>query len=333
MALVVQKFGGSSLNTLENRKKAVSKIVKAKKEGNDVVVVVSAMGRKNDPYATDTLLDLAFQHYNKTDLRNLDLLMSCGEIISSVVICAMLEGEGHEAVALTGFQAGITTDGNFSNAAVKQVKTEKIEKLLKEGKIPVVAGFQGCTEDFEITTLGRGGSDITAIVLGGYLKADVVEIYTDVPGVAVIDPSIYPLTKFLKNLSFDEMINMAACGAKVMHPKAVEYAKIFKMPFYVKSTFYDGEGTLVGFNDSNESITGIVIKDEELSLIFSREKRLSKSEERKVMNILKQYDYKEVCFSSSTYKVCLNRWSAKEAALKIYQEFYEEDFNKKAISF
>lgn len=333
MALIVQKFGGSSLNNFENRIKAVKKIIKAKKEGHDVVVVVSAMGRKNDPYATDTLLDLIYQHSNNVNLRNTDLLLSCGEIISAVIIAAMLENEGYQSVALTGFQAGIITDDNFGNAEVIDVKTDNIKRLLKEGKIPVITGFQGITKDFEITTLGRGGSDISAVVIGGYLNADKVEIYTDVPGVAVMDPSICPYAKFLKNISFDEMINMAVCGARVMHPKAVEFAKRFNLPFYVKSTFSEEEGTLVGFDNSKEYITGIVVKEGEISIILNNESRFSKSIERKVRNILKNYEYKEIYWSMDAFKILINNKFAKDAALKIYHEFFAENIEEKAISF
>lgn len=266
MAIVVQKFGGTSVRTHENRKAALRHILKAKNEGNDVVVVVSAMGRRGDPYATDTLIQLLESQGGPECPKKKDLIMACGEIISSAVMAANIEAAGIPAEAMTGFQAGILTTGEFGNADIIDIDPEPILDKLKEGKVVVVAGFQGQTEKGEITTLGRGGSDTTAVVLGGYLRADLVEIYTDVPGVAVTDPRIIPEAPFLSQISFKEMLTMAENGAKVIHPRAVKAAMNFNMPFRIKSTFDDGDGTLVGPKGNDYPVSGISLQELENGL-------------------------------------------------------------------
>lgn len=261
MAIIVQKFGGTSVKSPDSRKAVLKHVLKARQEGFDVVVVVSAMGRKGDPYATDTLIQLLESQGSPICPKKRDLIMACGEIISSAVMAANIESAGIPAEAMTGFQAGILTTGEFGNADIISINPEPILEKLKEGKVVVVAGFQGRTEKGEITTLGRGGSDTTAVVLGGYLKADVVEIYTDVPGVAVTDPRIIPEAPFLPQISFKEMLTMAENGARVIHPRAVKAAMNFNMPFRIKSTFDDDDGTLVGQKSSDYPISGISLQE------------------------------------------------------------------------
>jgi len=257
MGLIVQKFGGTSVKSAESRKAALRHILKAKEAGHDVVVVVSAMGRMGDPYATDTLIGLLKAEGSKIRPKTQDLIMSCGEIISACVMATYLEAQSIEAEAMTGFQAGILTTEDFGNANIIKVDPEPIKEKLREGKVVVVAGFQGRTEKYEITTLGRGGSDTTAVVLGGYLKADVVEIYTDVPGIAVTDPRMVPEAQFIPKISYEETIALAENGAKVIHPRAVKAAKQFNLPVKVKSTFHESEGTLVGPEASGLTVAGI----------------------------------------------------------------------------
>ncbi len=188
MKLIVQKFGGTSVATPEGREKAIQRVLEAKAKGFAPVVVVSAMGRNGAPYATDTLINLVREIDRDVQARELDLLTACGEIISSVVMAQSIKAKGCPAIALTGGQAGIRTDANFGNAQILEINPNPITRLAKAGQIVVVAGFQGVTEDGGITTLGRGGSDTTATALGVALKAEEVEIYTDVDGVMTVDP-------------------------------------------------------------------------------------------------------------------------------------------------
>ncbi|GKX31807.1 aspartokinase [Vallitalea longa] len=231
--------------TEETRKNVVDKITEAKKEYDNVVVVVSAIGRLGAPYATDSLLHLV--NYKNTLLspKEIDLLMSVGEIISALVITNTLLENGIKACALTGGGAGIVTDNDFNNANVIDIKTEPIIKLLNEGIIPVVAGFQGATVENEITTLGRGGSDTTASLLGEALDADAIEIFTDVDGIMTADPRICKSAKIIDEISYNEVFQMAGSGAKVIHPRAVEVASRSGIPLIIKNTFNDSRGTSI----------------------------------------------------------------------------------------
>ncbi len=223
--VLVQKFGGSSLADDKGREVAVSQIRRARNSGRAVVVVVSAMGRKGDPYATDTLLDLACTREARPSLRELDLLMSCGETIAATVLACRLQAVGISAVALTGAQAGFITDDSFSGASIEKVKPSRLRRCLREGKVAVVAGFQGITENGDITTLGRGGSDITAAAVGAALGAESVQIFTDVRGVKTVDPTLLSNAKILREISYTTMEHLARHGARVLHWKAVAIAK------------------------------------------------------------------------------------------------------------
>ncbi|MCX6089621.1 MAG: aspartate kinase [Candidatus Atribacteria bacterium] len=245
MKIVVQKFGGTSVHTPELREKAAFKLKEALDEGFAPVAVVSAMGRAGAPYATDTLISLAKSEYDELDPRNLDLLMSCGEIISSVVMVQTLGRIGVKAIALTGWQAGIITDERFGDATIKRVETEKIQKYLEQGYVVVVAGFQGITEEGDVTTLGRGGSDTSAVVLGVALEADYVDIFTDVIGVMTADPRIVPEAHILEGLTYTEAAEIIQQGAKVIHDKAMNMAREYRVPLRVRSLSDSGKGTLI----------------------------------------------------------------------------------------
>lgn len=240
---MVQKFGGTSLSSEDGRNKVSDKIIEKYKEGYQIVAVVSAMGRKGSPYATDTLLSMVNPKIISN--REIDLLMSCGEIISAVVLANHLYEKGYDAVVLTGFQAGILTDDNFGNAEIISVDSNNILKYLSKDNIVIVAGFQGSNRYGEITTLGRGGSDITAVALGKALKCNRVEIFTDVDGIMTADPNIVPNAKVLKKMCYSEVYQLAEDGAKVIHPKAVEMAQQSNVPLVVKNTYSDSEGTSV----------------------------------------------------------------------------------------
>lgn len=259
MKILVQKFGGTSVSTEENRKLVVKKIKNALSQGYRPVVVVSAMGRKGAPYATDTLLSLVDDKFKEHNTQAVDLLMACGEILSTVIISEELFKENILAVPLTGGQAGIKTNDNYNNATILEVKPDRIYEILKEGKIPVVAGFQGISEKGYITTLGRGGSDVTGAILGVAVKAEEVHIYTDVDGIMTADPRIVSDASLIENISYDEVFQFADQGAKVIHPRAVEISKKYNIPLVIKNTLSDCEGTVISnFAEDNEKIiTGI----------------------------------------------------------------------------
>jgi len=256
MKIIVQKFGGTSLVTRELREQVAQKAIAEKEKGRMPVLVVSAIGRLNDPFATDTLINFARQSSREIAPREMDILMSCGELISGVIMAGTLQNMGHPAVFLTGGQAGIITDQSFNDARILKVKPENILKHAQEGKICVVAGFQGMTEDGEITTLGRGGSDTTAAALGVALNAQFVDIFTDVEGIMTADPRIVEDARAMEMITYDEICQLAHEGAKVVHPRAVEIVMQKNIPLRVRSTFSDGPGTLV--TNSGEVYKGTI---------------------------------------------------------------------------
>jgi len=245
MGIIVQKFGGTSLTDEERRRRSIHHIKMAKELGYDVVVVVSAMGRMGDPYATDTLISLLEDQGRWLQKREMDLLLSTGEIISAAVLSNQLWKEGLPNTILTGGQAGIITNDRYTNALITGLKPGRIKEALGEGKIVIVPGFQGQTSDGEITTLGRGGSDTTATALGVALEAEYVDIFTDVEGIMTADPRIVEEAVPLETVTYTEICNLAHLGAKVIHPRAVEIAMQKNIPIRVRSTFSDDLGTLV----------------------------------------------------------------------------------------
>ena len=259
MGLIVQKYGGSSVSDAEAMKRVASRIVATKKAGHQVVVVVSAMGD-----TTDELIDLANQITPLPAGRELDMLLTAGERISMALLAMAIKNLGFEALSFTGSQSGIITDRKHGRARIIDVKTGRIQEALKQDAIAIVAGFQGISQDTkDVTTLGRGGSDTTAVALAAALEADVCEIYTDVDGVFSADPSIVPAARKLKSVTYEEMLELAASGAKVLHLRCVEYARRFDLPIHVRSSFSNLEGTWVvsdqpeGGNMEQAIISGI----------------------------------------------------------------------------
>jgi len=245
MKILIQKFGGTSVSTPERRSTVIDKVITAKENGFSPVVVVSAMGRKNDPYSTDTLLSLVGWPHTSLSKRSLDILMCCGELISTAVMAQEFCSRGYKAMALTGGNAGIITDDNYGSASILKVNGEKLKSLLSQDIIPIVAGFQGVTDEGDLTTIGRGGSDVTASVLGSALKAECVEIYTDVDGVMTADPRIVPDARLIDQISYNVAFQLADEGAKVVHPRAVEYAMRSGVPLVVKNIMSNSAGTIV----------------------------------------------------------------------------------------
>jgi len=241
MGLIVQKFGGSSVADAEGMKRVANRIVATKKAGHQVVVVVSAMGD-----TTDELIDLANQVSPLPNGRELDMLLTAGERISMALLAMAIANLGHEARSFTGSQAGIITTSAHGRARVIDVTPGRIQEALREGAIAIVAGFQGVSQDTnDITTLGRGGSDTTAVALAAALEADVCEIYTDVDGIFSADPRVVPTARKLNTVTYEEMLELAASGAKVLHLRCVEYARRFDLPIHVRSSFSNKEGTWV----------------------------------------------------------------------------------------
>ncbi len=240
MALIVQKYGGSSVADAKRINNVARRIVKAKEEGNQVVVVVSAMG-----HTTDDLIKLAYQVNEQPGDRELAVLLSTGEMVTSTLLALALESLGYRAVSLTGAQAGIQTDSIYSRARILRIDTKRVIGELEKGKIIIVAGFQGVTQGMDITTLGRGGSDTTAVALAASLGADTCQIYTDVEGVYTADPHLIPEARKLKDIGYEEMLELASYGAKVMHNRAVELGELYNVSILVASSFSDSPGTII----------------------------------------------------------------------------------------
>ena len=241
MGLIVQKYGGSSVADAEGMKRVANRIVAAKRDGNQVVVVVSAMGD-----TTDELIDLAKQITPIPSGRELDMLLTAGERISMALLAMAITNLGHEARSFTGSQAGVITTSAHGRARIIDVTPGRIQEALAEGAIAIVAGFQGISQDTkDVTTLGRGGSDTTAVALAAALEADVCEIYTDVDGIFSADPRVVPNARKLKTVTYEEMLELAASGAKVLHLRCVEYARRYDLPIHVRSSFSTNEGTWV----------------------------------------------------------------------------------------
>ncbi|MGG0736573.1 aspartate kinase [Niallia taxi] len=281
MGLVVQKFGGTSVGSADRIKHVAKRVIEEKNRGNDVVVVVSAMGK-----TTDSLVKLAGEITDKPSKREMDVLLTTGEQITISLLAMALNERNVEAISFTGWQAGMETEAVHGNARILNIKTERIEEHLMDGKVVIVAGFQGITEGGDITTLGRGGSDTTAVALAAALKADKCDIYTDVTGVYTTDPRYVKEARKLLSISYDEMLELANLGAGVLHPRAVEYAKNYQMPLVVRSSMEQEEGTIieeevsmeqnlvvrgVAFEDNITSVTVFGLKNSltSLSTIFS----------------------------------------------------------------
>jgi len=255
MGLIVQKYGGSSVADAQKIRNVARRVVKTAKGGDGVVVVVSAMGK-----TTDGLIRLAQKVTPTPPEREMDMLLATGEQVSIALLAMAIHARGHKARSFTGEQAGIRTDAAHTRARIVGIDGDKVRRALDDGFIAIVAGFQGVTEEDDITTLGRGGSDLTAVALAATLGADVCEIYTDVEGVYTADPNIVPEARKLGRISYDEMLEMASLGAKVLQSRSVEFAKKYGVPVHVRSTFKQNPGTLVTREDPNMEavvVTGI----------------------------------------------------------------------------
>jgi len=258
MALIVQKFGGTSVADPKARACLAEKVARERQRGNAVVVVVSAMGRVGAPYATDTLLGLVQDASGGSAALVRDLIASCGETISACVVATSLDGLGFPAMPMTAHSAGIRATGPFGDAEPVGANVPRIQALLAAGTIPVITGFQALDPHGEIVTLGRGGSDTSAVAIGAFLKADFVDIFTDVPGVALADPRIVPEAPFLKSLDYRSMYRLASNGARVLHDRSAVIGERYGVKIRIRSTFDEGEGTFVGAVEQAESIPTLI---------------------------------------------------------------------------
>ena len=238
--IIVQKYGGTSVGTAARIRRVSRRIAATVKQGHKVVAVVSAMG-----HTTDRLISLAQSINPEPPARELDMLVANGETITAPLVAMCLQGMGVDAISLSGLQAGVRTSAQHSKARIQDIKPDRILEILRDGKVAVVAGFQGVTADFEVTTLGRGGSDTTAVALAAALKADICEIYTDVDGIFTADPRLVKAARKLTHIQYDEMLELAAVGARVLHPRAVEIGELYGVAIHVRSSFHDGVGTMI----------------------------------------------------------------------------------------
>ena len=260
MGLIVQKFGGTSVGSTEKIRNAAKRVIAEREAGNDVVVVVSAMGK-----STDVLVDLAKELTDEPSKREMDMLLTTGEQVTISLLAMALQAKGYDAISFTGWQAGMKTEKVHGNARIVDIDEARIKEELSAGKVVVVAGFQGIADDLHITTLGRGGSDTTAVALAAALKADKCDIYTDVPGVFTTDPRYVPSARKLAGISYDEMLELANLGAGVLHPRAVEFAKNYQIPLEVRSSIENEMGTLIEEESSMEQnlvVRGIAFEDQ-----------------------------------------------------------------------
>ncbi|PKH05384.1 aspartate kinase [Moritella sp. Urea-trap-13] len=268
MALYVQKYGGTSVGSIERIEAVAQRVKKSRAQGNQIVVVVSAMSGE-----TNRLLGMAKALDEHADRREMDVLVSTGEQVTIALLTIALQKAGVDAISMTGDQVQMKTDSSHGKARIKTVETDNLQRYLDEGKVVVVAGFQGRDEDNNITTLGRGGSDTTAVAIAAVLKADECQIYTDVNGVYTTDPRVEPRARKLDCITFEEMLEMASLGAKVLQIRSVEFAGKYNVPLRVLSSFEDGEGTLITYEDVKKMesaiISGIAFNRDEASLTIS----------------------------------------------------------------
>ncbi len=268
MALVVQKYGGTSVADIGKMENVARRVLKSKEAGNDIIVVLSAMAGE-----TDRLIQLAHKAAEEPDEREYDALISTGEQLTVTLLSLILNRMGFRAKSLLGYQVKIVTDKSYTKARIFRIDTKRIDEELKKGTIVVVAGFQGVDKDGNITTLGRGGSDTSAVALAAAMKADVCEIYTDVDGVYTADPSICRKARRLNRISYDEMLELARAGAKVLQPRSVELAKKYEVPVYVRSSFTDEGGTLVTKEDvemEKEVVCGVTYDRDQAKITVVR---------------------------------------------------------------
>lgn len=328
MNILVQKFGGTSVESYEKMNKICEIIKKYKDENYDLVIVVSAMGRKGAPYATDTLIQLCKQVNEDVSKRELDLIMSCGEIISGTLLVNILKSKKINSILLTGAQAGIITNGKYGDSSVIDVNPCRIKEELQKNKVVVVTGFQGITENGEVTTLGRGGSDTSAVIVGAGLDAEIVEIYTDVDGIMTADPRIEPNAKVIDHINYEEVFQMAEKGAKVIHPRAVEIAKNNNIVLKIKNTLNPGDGTSIGSYLSRE-IDGYMSMNKDLMTGIANadgivQVKITDCKEATFTDILSDMEKNEISMDMINFFVKEKAFTIDEEKLKCLEKLLDK---------
>ncbi|MDP3385873.1 MAG: aspartate kinase [Eubacteriales bacterium] len=318
MALAVLKFGGTSLSTEVKREYVYEKIISYKKNYDHIVVVVSAQGREGDPYATDTLINLIDDQSGKSNKREIDMIYSCGEIITASIVASGLCAKGHHSISMTGWQAGIMTDVNHFDADILSINTKSIRKQLSLGKIIVVAGSQGLTHNGDISTLGRGGSDTTAVALGSALKAEATIIYTDVEGIMTADPKLIDTAIVIEKADFEFCREYSDCGAKVIHNKAARLAQQMKCNnLYIRSTFLDSQGTKI--TNQKGKVFGVACDSNERNVTIVHTYP-AKSYENKLASIVKRHEAVDIRSFNKLFRFNLPEENFRFSLKEIHNE-------------
>lgn len=336
MELILQKFGGTSVQTKKSRLMCINKVKQSIKIGNKLVVVISAIGRKNDPYSTDTLLSLISDDFKNKYPKYVDRLISCGEIISSIVFSSELKEHGVQAVPLTGQDIGIITNDEFGNAKILSINTENIYNLLDRNIVPIIAGFQGITSKGDITTLGRGGSDISAVKLAEILKCNRVEFFKDVDGLMTADPKIVISAKSINEISYNELFELSIFGNNVIHPSAVKIAMDSDIPIVIKNTFNEFKGTVIKNNafDDDDIFKGMTYFKDCIQIKISRNNNLNNENYYKVFQKISTknitIDFINIFTDHKVFTICRDNLHEIENILSDYGLNYDiiEDCSK-----
>lgn len=329
MKLILQKFGGTSVQTQSSRLNCISKIKESISTGNKIVIVISAIGRKNDPYSTDTLLSLISDDFKKNNLEYVDKLVSCGEIISSIVFSSELRENNINAIPLVGQDIGILTDKNFGNARILNIDVSNIKNLISKNIVPVIAGFQGVTEDGDITTLGRGGSDISAVKLATALNCDRIEFFKDVDGLMTADPKIVTRAKSVEKISYEELLELSIYGNNIIHPEAVKSAMDENIPVVIKNTFNNFKGTVVDedFTDDKNLFKGMTYLKDCIQVKIFRGQNLENENYFRVFQKISSeninVDFMNVFVDHKVFTIHRNDFSKISKILENYEINYE----------
>ncbi len=338
MELVLQKFGGTSVQTKNSRLNCINKIKDSINNGNKLIIVISAIGRKSDPYSTDTLLSLVSEDFKKNNPEYIDKLISCGEIISAIIFSSELKSNDVEAIPLVGQDIGILTDSNFGNAQILNIDVSNIQELISENIVPVVAGFQGVTQNGKITTLGRGGSDISAVKLATALKCNRIEFFKDVNGLMTVDPKIVSTARSVENVSYEELLELTTYGNNIIHPEAVRSIMNENIPVVIKNTFNNFKGTMVNKDITSDKylFKGMTYLLNCIQIKIFRNKNLSNNNYFKVFQKISSedinIDFMNIFIDHKVFTIYKDDFEKIDKILRNYEINYEIISNCSKIS-